>query len=96
MPRSTASRLGHVSAIRRRSNQAWKIRVGETADGDAEEAGIEFHEPVNGSAEMGTVVGGERALGVTWASMGAGHAYGAERIFREVSGHPEGRAGAAL
>jgi hypothetical protein len=45
-----------------RSDQAWKIWVGETADGDAEEAGIEFHKPVNGSAEMGTVVGGEHAL----------------------------------
>ncbi|MDG2205896.1 MAG: hypothetical protein P8M79_11675, partial [Alphaproteobacteria bacterium] len=71
MPRSTASRPGHVSAVRRRSDQAWKTWVGETADGDAEEAGIEFHKPVNGSVEMGTVVGGERALGVTLPSMGA-------------------------
>ena len=60
--------------------------VGERADGDADEAGIEFHEPVNGSAEMGMVASGERLLGVTLASMGAGHAYGAERIIREVSG----------
>ena len=72
MPGSTAGRLGHVLAIRRRSDQAWKIRVGETADGDAEEAGIEFHEPVNGSAEVGA--GGERALGVTLPSMGNGYA----------------------
>ena len=96
MPRFTASRPGHVSAIRRRGDQAWKIRVRETSDGDANEADIEFHEPVNGSAEMWAEVGGERTLGVTLPSMGVSYALGAERIFWDVRGDPEGRASAAL